>query len=74
MAKTELNGFPIPWIPTNRPENEDSCYPYKKQTPKTTKLPVGWTFAAGRRPVHEPLIFEEAHAIPLRDGAKVRLL
>lgn len=70
--KLELGGFPIPWIPSVPPEDETDMYPYRKQTPNTRKLPVGWQFAEGRRALNEELILDEVVAIPLRDGVKVR--
>jgi hypothetical protein len=70
--KLEFGGFPIPWTPTNRPEDETNMYPYKKQTRNTRTLPVGWQFAEGRRPFHQETVFDEVVEIPLRDGVKVR--
>lgn len=70
----ELGGFSIPWVPTVRPEDEINMYPYKQQTRRTRTLPVGWTFAEGRRALHEEMIFDEVVEIPLRDGVKVRPL
>lgn len=69
--KLEFGGFPIPWTPTNRPEDETNMYPYRKQTRKTRILPVGWRSADGRRPFHQETIFDEVVEIPLRDGVKV---
>lgn len=70
--KLDFGGFPISWTPTVRPEDETAMFPYKRQTPNTRYLPVGWQFAEGRRPFHEETIFDEEVAIPLRDGVKVR--
>ena len=70
--KQEFGGFPIPWVDAIRPEDETNMHPYKKQIRNTRKLPVGWKFAEGRRPLHEETIFDEAVEIPLRDGVKVR--
>jgi hypothetical protein len=70
--KLELGGFPIPWVPAVRPEDETHMYPYRKQTRRTRKLPGGWKFAEGRRPLQEETIFDEVVEIPLRDGVKVR--
>lgn len=72
-GKKNIGSLAIPWIPTVRPENEESCYPYRKQVPSTNRLSPGWTFAPGRRPVDQTLIHEECVAIPLRDGVQVRL-
>lgn len=69
--KLENGGFPIPWIDTNRPEDETNMYPYRKQTRNTRTLPVGWQFAEGRRALHAETIFDEVVEIPLRDGVKV---
>lgn len=69
--KLDFGGFPIPWTPTNRPEDETNMYPYRKQTRNTRTLPVGWKFAEGRRPFHQETIFDEVVEIPLRDGVKV---
>lgn len=69
--KLELGGFPILWTRAVPPEDETNMYPYRKQTRNTRKLPVGWTFAEGRRPLHEELIFDEVVEVPLRDGVKV---
>ena len=69
--KFDLGGFPIPWTPTNRPEDETNMFPYRKQTRNTQTLPLGWRFADGRRPFHQETIFDEVVEIPLRDGVKV---
>jgi hypothetical protein len=69
--KLEFGGFPIPWIPTNRPEDGTDMYPYRKQIRNTRTLLVGWRFEDGRRPVHQEIIFDEVVEIPLRDGVKV---
>jgi hypothetical protein len=71
-SKLDFGGFPIPWTPTNRPEDETNMYPYRKQTENTRRLPVGWRFAEGRRPFHQETLFDEVVEIPLRDGVKVR--
>ena len=71
--KLEFGGLPISWVPTVRPEDGTNMNPYKKQTPGTKKLPAGWTFAEGRRPLREDITFDEVVEIPLRDGVKVRL-
>jgi hypothetical protein len=70
--KLDLNGFPISWVPAVKPEDETNMFPYKKQTRRTRKLPVGWQFAEGRRPFNQEAIFDEHVEIPLRDGVKVR--
>lgn len=70
--KLAFGGFPIPWTPTNRPEDDTDMHPYSKQTRNTRTLPVGWKFAEGRRPFHQETIFDEVVEIPLRDGIKVR--
>src|SRR5687768_5758387 len=68
--KLEFGGFPIPWTRAVPPEDETNMYPYRKQTRNTRKLPVGWTFAEGRRALHEELVLDEVVEIPLRDGVK----
>ncbi|CAI7599822.1 unnamed protein product [Penicillium pancosmium] len=70
-SKLDFGGFPIPWTPTNRPEDETNMYPYRKQTENTRRLPVGWRFAEGRRPFHQETLFDEVVEIPLRDGVKI---
>lgn len=72
-AKQKIGSLTIPWIPTVRPENVDSCYPYEKQVPTIDRLPPGWTFAEGRRAVEQALLHEQCVAIPLRDGVQVSL-
>ncbi|KAG4414117.1 hypothetical protein IFR04_012769 [Cadophora malorum] len=69
--KLGFGGLPISWVPTVRPEDGTNMNPYKKQTPGTKKLPAGWTFAEGRRPLREDITFDEVVEIPLRDGVKI---
>ncbi|KEQ92996.1 hypothetical protein AUEXF2481DRAFT_31465 [Aureobasidium subglaciale EXF-2481] len=71
-GKQSIGSLTIPWSPTVGPENEESCYPYRRQVPGTTTIPPGWTFAKGRRPVEEPSIHEERVSVPLRDGVKIQ--
>ena len=61
----------IPWTPAVQPEDETNMYPYQKRVPRSRTLPVGWTFATGRRPVSEEILLEEMVDIPLRDGVIV---
>ena len=67
----KFGDFEIPWTPAVRPEDENNMHPYKKREPGSRTLSTGWTFAAGRRPVSEEMIFDEMVEIPLRDGVKV---
>ena len=60
-------------MPAVRPEDETNMHPYQKRESRSRTLPPGWTFAAGRRPVGEEMIFDEMVEIPLRDGVKVSL-
>ena len=70
----KFGDFEIPWTPAVRPEDESNMHPYKKREPGSRTLSTGWTFAPGRRPVNEEMIFDEMVEIPLRDGVKVSFI